>query len=92
MVAHLRVRDEGMGIPPEALETVFERYARIESTATRYIAGTGLGLPIVRQIVELHGGRVWAESTPGEGSTFHVTIPVAAPTGAVPVATSTGAA
>ncbi len=92
MVAHLRVRDEGMGIPPEALETVFERYARIESPATRYIAGTGLGLPIVRQIVELHGGRVWAESTPGEGSTFHVTIPVAAPTGAVPVATSTGAA
>ncbi len=79
--AHLRVQDEGMGIPPEALETVFERYARIESTATRYIAGTGLGLPIVRQIVELHGGRVWAESTPGEGSTFHVTIPVAEPTG-----------
>ncbi len=90
--AHLRVRDEGMGIPAEALETVFERYARIESTATRYIAGTGLGLPIVRQIVELHGGRVWAESTPGAGSTFHVTIPVAEPIGAVPVAEPTGVA
>ena len=91
-IAHLRVQDEGMGIPPGALETVFERYARIESTATRYIAGTGLGLPIVRQIVELHGGSVWAESTPGQGSTFHVTIPVAAPTVIVPVALSTGAA
>jgi len=86
-LVHLRVRDEGMGIPPEALETVFERYARIESTSTRYIAGTGLGLPIVRQLVEAHGGRVWAESTRGAGSTFHVTIPVAAAADTSPVAT-----
>ncbi len=72
---HLYVRDEGVGIAPEALDTVFERYARIASPATRYIAGTGLGLPIVRQLVALHGGRVWAESVPGQGSTFHVDIP-----------------
>jgi signal transduction histidine kinase len=73
--AHVVVRDHGMGIPKEALETIFERYGRVESAATRHIQGTGLGLPIVRQIMELHGGTVWAESTVGEGSVFHVTLP-----------------
>ena len=73
--AHLLVRDHGMGIPEEALQSIFERYGRVESRATRYIQGTGLGLPIVRQIVQLHGGKVWAESTVGEGSVFHVTLP-----------------
>ena len=77
--AHLVVRDHGMGIPNEALESIFERYGRVESRATRYIRGTGLGLPIVRQIVQLHGGTVWAESTVGEGSVFHVTLPLASP-------------
>ena len=74
--AHLIVRDHGMGIPPESLETIFERYSRVESRATRHIQGTGLGLPIVRQIVQLHGGTVWAESTMGAGSVFHVTLPL----------------
>ena len=78
--APLVVRDHGMGIPKEALETIFERYGRVESRATRHIRGTGLGLPIVRQIVQLHGGSVWAESTVGEGSVFHVTLPLAAHT------------
>ena len=73
--AHVLVRDHGMGIPKEALETIFERYGRVESLATRHIQGTGLGLPIVRQIVQLHGGAVWVESTVGEGSVFHVTLP-----------------
>ena len=72
---HLLVRDHGMGIPTEALDAIFERYGRVESRATRHIQGTGLGLPIVRQIVQLHGGTVWAESTVGEGSVFHVTLP-----------------
>ncbi|HEV8230631.1 MAG TPA: GAF domain-containing protein [Candidatus Limnocylindria bacterium] len=75
---HLVVEDEGLGIPKEALETIFERYSRVESQATRDIQGTGLGLPIVRQIVQLHGGRVWAESEIGRGSVFHVTLPLAA--------------
>ena len=75
---HLLVRDHGMGIPKEALEAIFERYGRVESQATRHIQGTGLGLPIVRQIVQLHGGTVWAESTVGEGSVFHVRLPVGA--------------
>ncbi len=71
------VRDEGLGIPPDALETIFERYSRVDSQATRDIQGTGLGLPIVRQIVQLHGGRVWAESELGRGSVFHVALPLA---------------
>src|SRR5688572_7582977 len=71
------VRDEGLGIPKEALETIFERYSRVDSQATKDIPGTGLGLPIVRQIVQLHGGRVWAESELGRGSVFHVALPLA---------------
>ena len=73
--AHMVVRDHGIGIPSAALDTIFERYGRVESKETRHIQGTGLGLPIVRQIVQLHGGTVWAESTVGEGSVFHVTLP-----------------
>jgi sigma-B regulation protein RsbU (phosphoserine phosphatase) len=73
--AHCWVRDEGMGIPPGSLELVFERYSRIEMTKTRTIQGTGLGLPIVREICEMHGGRAWAESTAGTGSTFHIMLP-----------------
>jgi len=86
--AHLLVRDHGMGIPQEALQSIFERYGRVESRATRYIQGTGLGLPIVQQIVLLHGGKVWAESTVGEGSIFHVTLPraVALPLAAAGIA------
>lgn len=72
----LTVRDHGIGIPPEHLEKIFERYSRIETTATQSIQGTGLGLPIVRQIVQLHQGKVWATSGSGEGATFHVQLPL----------------
>jgi two-component system sensor histidine kinase VicK len=74
--AHLFVQDHGMGVPTEKLDQIFERYARVESSATRYIGGTGLGLPIVRQITEMHHGKVYAESTLGKGSTFHVMLPL----------------
>src|SRR5262249_33424612 len=73
---HLAITDHGLGIPAPALERIFEPYTRIETGPGGRVAGTGLGLPIVRQIVTLHGGRVWAESEPAEGSTFHVTLPV----------------
>jgi signal transduction histidine kinase len=74
--AHVLVRDKGIGIPREALETIFERYTRVDSPQTRGITGTGLGLPIVREIARLHGGRTWAESPPSGGSTFHLTVPL----------------
>ena len=70
------VRDHGMGIPAAQLEKVFDRYSRVETAETRVIQGTGLGLPIVRQIVQLCGGKVWATSEPGHGSVFHVQLPL----------------
>jgi signal transduction histidine kinase/integral membrane sensor domain MASE1 len=73
---HLWVQDEGIGIAAADLETIFERFRRAASEDTMSIQGTGLGLPIVRQIAELHGGRAWAESELGVGSTFHVTLPL----------------
>jgi signal transduction histidine kinase len=74
-MAHIWVRDEGLGIPAESLEEVFERYSRLHTTKQRTIQGTGLGLPIVREICKLHGGHAWVESAVGKGSTFHVTLP-----------------
>jgi len=67
----LDVRDSGPGIPTAALEAVFERFYRVNHGA----GGSGLGLSIVRAIVELHGGRVWAESEEGAGAAFHVVLP-----------------
>ena len=72
----LSIRDSGVGIPPDDLDKVFDRFTRVESDSHRGISGTGLGLPIVRQIVELHGGRVWAESEAGRGTTIHLELPV----------------
>jgi len=76
---HCWVRDQGIGIPAGALETIFDAYTRVDGPAQRTIQGTGLGLPIVRQIARLHGGRAWAESTSGQGSTFHVTLAMTQP-------------
>ena len=72
------VQDTGIGIRPENLHQVFERFYRGEHPLVMKTAGTGLGLAIVKQLIEMHGGRIWAESTgvPGEGSTFHGTLPV----------------
>jgi PAS domain S-box-containing protein len=72
----VEVRDQGMGISPDLIDSVFEPYQRSEAPETRAIKGTGLGLPIVRQIVALHGGRAWAESPDGAGSTFRFTLPL----------------
>jgi signal transduction histidine kinase len=74
----LSVHDTGIGIAPEHLPYVFDRFYRVDQSRTRATGGAGLGLTIVRQLVEAHGGHVWAESTLGEGSTFTFTLPVVA--------------
>jgi signal transduction histidine kinase len=71
------VRDQGIGIAPEDLPRIWERFYRADNTNTRRIGGTGLGLSITRALVELHGGRIWVESQVGKGSTFFFTVPVA---------------
>ena len=73
----LAVSDDGPGIPPEELEAIFRRFYRYHSAATPPEAAdsSGLGLAIARRIVELHGGRLWAESAPGRGATFRIALP-----------------
>lgn len=66
--ATFTVRDHGIGVPADQLERIFERYSRIETAATQNIQGTGLGLPIVRQLVQIYRGTVWATSASGQGS------------------------
>ena len=72
-----RVRDFGPGIASEHLPRIFERFYRVEKARSRATGGTGLGLSIARYLVEQHGGRIWAESSLGQGSTFVFTLPVA---------------
>ncbi|PSB12851.1 diguanylate cyclase [Pleurocapsa sp. CCALA 161] len=69
------VQDRGQGIPQDRLETIFERFQQVDSSDSRKKGGTGLGLAICRQIVEGHGGQIWAESGLENGSTFYFTLP-----------------
>ncbi|MCL4512727.1 MAG: ATP-binding protein, partial [Candidatus Eremiobacteraeota bacterium] len=71
----LSVKDEGMGIPKDQLEKIFERYHRVDSKATRLVSGTGLGLYISKKLIEAQGGKIWVESQIGKGSTFHLSLP-----------------
>lgn len=73
---HVAVKDTGYGISQENLSRIFERFYRVKDDNTRMISGTGLGLAIVKSIVEAHNGRIEAESEPGQGSTFHVFLPI----------------
>jgi len=73
------VQDQGRGIPAANLETIFRRFKQVDSSDSRKKGGTGLGLAICRSIVRQHGGRIWAESEVGKGSTFFFTLPLAAP-------------
>ncbi len=75
--AEFRVIDHGRGIPGHMLEKVFERFQQVDGSDAKEKGGTGLGLPICRSIVQQHGGRIWAESEFGQGSTFIVRIPTA---------------
>ena len=71
----LEVTDHGRGIPADKLDTIFERFQQVDASDSRAMGGTGLGLAICRSIVTQHGGRIWATSQPGEGTTFHITLP-----------------
>lgn len=78
---HLQVKDTGIGIPLEKQETIFEAFQQADASTTRRFGGTGLGLAISSRIVSLQGGKIWVESVPDQGTTFHVEI-------ALPVAVS----
>lgn len=69
------VADEGIGIPDEKQEEIFQPFRQVDASATRSYGGAGLGLAICRQLVELHGGRIWVESNPGKGSVFVFRLP-----------------
>ena len=72
----VHITDTGVGIPHKYLDTIFEKFRRSGDALTNVNEGTGLGLAITKQIVEYHGGRIWAESAPGRGSTFSFTLPL----------------
>lgn len=73
---HFAVTDEGIGISPEHMKHLFKRFRRVADGSGSRVEGTGLGLFLTRHLVQAHGGRIWAESTPRRGSTFHFVLPV----------------
>lgn len=76
--AHFSVLDHGRGIPPDQLNSIFERFSQVDASDAREKGGTGLGLAIAQQIVEGHGGKIWAESSPTHGTRIQFTLPLAA--------------
>jgi signal transduction histidine kinase len=74
-VVQIYVRDTGGGIPADDIPHLFQKFYRVDNSATRTIGGTGLGLFICRKIIELYQGRIWVESQLGKGSTFFINLP-----------------
>jgi signal transduction histidine kinase len=77
-MVQFEIADTGIGIAPEQYELVFVEFEQLDNSPTREYEGTGLGMAITKRLVEMHGGRIWLNSTPGQGTTFYVTLPVAA--------------
>jgi signal transduction histidine kinase/putative methionine-R-sulfoxide reductase with GAF domain len=75
MVVHISVQDNGIGINPEDQKKIFQKFFRADDQKVRDIAGTGLGLNITKTLVEMQGGKIWFESAPDQGTTFHFTVP-----------------
>ncbi|WP_051293695.1 MHYT domain-containing protein [Pseudoduganella violaceinigra] len=75
-MVHFAVSDTGIGIEPERMQAIFEPFVQADASMNRRFGGTGLGTTICKQLVELMGGRLWADSVPGQGSTFHVLLPL----------------
>jgi len=75
----IEVRDTGIGIDPKDAETIFHVFEQVDSSFTRNYQGTGLGLALSKQFVEMHRGVIWVESQPGKGSVFHLLLPVETP-------------
>jgi len=74
-LVEMQIRDHGMGIPPEHLTRIFQRFYRVDTSLTREVNGLGLGLALCKAIVARHRGMLWVESMPGAGSTFHILLP-----------------
>lgn len=72
----ISIADQGVGISPEDMVPLFDKYFRVKAPTGYHVPGTGLGLPVSRAIIEAHGGRIWAESAVGEGTTLHFSIPL----------------
>jgi signal transduction histidine kinase len=68
------VADKGIGIPADKLPRVWEKFYQVDATSTRKYGGTGIGLTVVKQVIDGHGGKVWAESEPGKGSVFYFSL------------------
>ncbi|HOF88930.1 MAG TPA: ATP-binding protein, partial [Armatimonadota bacterium] len=73
------VSDQGIGIPHDQLEKIFDRFHRVYSGDSQRVGGTGIGLFLVKSLVEAHHGAIWVESTLGKGSTFYFTLPLSPP-------------
>jgi two-component system sensor histidine kinase VicK len=76
-LVQISVKDEGVGIRPQDIERLFERYYRVENNNAPMVSGFGIGLYLSAEIVHRHNGRIWVESEAGKGSTFYFTIPLA---------------